>query len=508
MKQVSLVFPHQLFKKVVFDRQQPVLLVEEYLFFRQYPFHKQKLALHRATMHYYRQYLQDLGYQVWYIDSTQAESDVRKLVPWLQTQGFTEISYIDPTDNWLHQRLIRAAQASRISLLQHDTQLFLNSPEVNKDYFGQRKKFFQTDFYIYQRKRLGILLEVNQQPVGGRWSFDTENRLKYPKGARPPVIAPSPSNVYYEKAVRYVQQSFGSNPGSLASEPIYPLTHGDAESWLQGFIAERLDGFGPYEDAIVAAEHFLHHSVLTPYLNIGLLTPKQVVDAVLGHAETHQVHLPSIEGFVRQIIGWREFMRAVYELKGAEARTKNYWGFTRKIPAMFWDGTTGIPPLDVTIKKVLKTGYAHHIERLMVLGSFMLLCEFDPDEVYRWFMALFIDAYDWVMVPNIYSMSQFADGSIMATKPYISGSNYLMKMSNYQKGPWQEVWDALFWRFIDVHRHFFVSNPRLGMLVRNFDKMPDDKKKKLLETAEQWLTTLDKNTPANVQRKQSELLFT
>lgn len=164
----------------------------------------------------------------------------------------------------------------------------------------------------------------------------------------------------------------------------------------------------------------------------------------------------SLEGFVRQVLGWREFIRGIYHVVGSKQRTTNYWGFTRKIPQSFYDGTTGIVPLDNVIQKLVKTGYSHHIERLMVLSNFMLLCEFDPDEVYRWFMEMYIDAYDWVMVPNVYGMGQFADGGLMCTKPYISGSNYVLKMSDYKKdGKWTEIWDGLFWRFMHVHRDFF-----------------------------------------------------
>ena len=180
----------------------------------------------------------------------------------------------------------------------------------------------------------------------------------------------------------------------------------------------------------------------------------------------------------------------MYEARGSQQRTTNYWGFTRKIPHSFWDGTTGIEPIDSTIRKVLSTGYCHHIERLMVLGNFMLLCEFDPDEVYRWFMEMFIDAYDWVMVPNVYGMSQFADGGLMTTKPYISGSNYVMKMSDYRKGEWQAVWDGLFWRFMHVHRDYFTANPRLGMLVRSFDKMPSEKRRRHCDIADEYLSSL------------------
>jgi len=230
-----------------------------------------------------------------------------------------------------------------------------------------------------------------------------------------------------------------------------------------------------------------------PLLNTGLITPQYIIKHTLSFTDIHDIPINSTEGFIRQIIGWREFVRAVYQIKGTEERTRNFWGFTRKIPESFWKGTTGIEPLDITIKKVLETGYCHHIERLMVLGNFMLLCEFDPDEVYRWFMALFIDAYDWVMVPNIYGMSQFADVGLMSTKPYISGSNYLIKMSDFKKGNWQETWDALFWRFMQVHRDFFLQNPRLGMLVRSFDNMPEDKQRALLMKADKYLSQLVPN---------------
>lgn len=195
---------------------------------------------------------------------------------------------------------------------------------------------------------------------------------------------------------------------------------------------------------------------------------------------------------MRQVIGWREYISIVYERAGRKERTKNYWGFTRKIPSSFWKGTTGLSPIDSVIKKILQSAYTHHIERLMVLGNFMLLCEFDPEEVYKWFMELFIDAYDWVMVPNVYGMSQFADGGMMSTKPYISGSNYLIKMSDFEKGDWQQIWDALFWRFLHVHRDFFESNQRIGMLLKTFDKMDKQKRNNYLNVVEDYLATLDK----------------
>ena len=180
----------------------------------------------------------------------------------------------------------------------------------------------------------------------------------------------------------------------------------------------------------------------------------------------------------------------MYYCKGSEERTRNFWGFNRKIPKSFYTGDTGILPVDDTIKKINSSAYANHIERLMIMGNFMLLCEFDPDDVYKWFMELFIDAYDWVMVPNVYGMSQFADGGMMSTKPYISGSNYIIKMSDYKKGDWCEVWDALFWNFMDKQRNFFLKNPRMRMLVSSFDKMDSIKRENLLLKADEFLNQI------------------
>jgi deoxyribodipyrimidine photolyase-related protein len=256
---------------------------------------------------------------------------------------------------------------------------------------------------------------------------------------------------------------------------------------LQQFIQQRLSGFGDYEDAISREHTVLFHSVLTPMLNIGLLSPQQVLDAVL--MEQQRIPINALEGFVRQIIGWREYMRLVYRTMGTAQRTRNYWNHTRPLPKSFYDGTTGIEPIDHTIRRVLCYGYCHHIERLMILGNFMLLCEFHPDAIYQWFMEMFVDAYDWVMVPNVYGMSQHADGGAITTKPYISGSSYVLKMSDYKKGPWCDVWDGLYWRFIDRNRSFFESNPRMKVMTGQLDRM-GDKLKKHRDIADTFLSNL------------------
>lgn len=442
-------------------------------------------------MQFYKDELAKKSTAVNYIEAFDKSSDIRSLIKHFSSQKITTIHFCEVADDWLNKRIVTACIKYNIEIKKYRSPNFLNSPEEADAYFDKKKTYFQTPFYIEQRKQRQLLIEVNNEPAGGKWTFDTDNRKKYPAGLQPPALRLPTGNKYVAAAMQYVNENFKENYGSTANF-IYPVTFKDAENWLSDFLKNRLHDFGIYEDALVAKEKYLNHSVLTPALNVGLLHPQQIIDATLQYANENNIPLNSLEGFIRQIIGWREFIKIVYTREGVRQRTKNYWGFKRKIPASFWAGSTGIEPIDSTIKKVLETGYCHHIERLMVLGNFMLLCEFDPDEVYRWFMELFIDSYDWVMVPNVYGMTQFADGGLMTTKPYISGSNYLLKMSDYKKGDWCNVWDGLFWRFMHVHRDFFLKNPRLGMLVKTFDKMPASKQQAHMAAAENFLQRLDK----------------
>jgi deoxyribodipyrimidine photolyase-related protein len=228
-------------------------------------------------------------------------------------------------------------------------------------------------------------------------------------------------------------------------------------------------------------------------LNIGLLQPQEIIDSLLDYCATTKKVVPieSLEGFIRQVLGWREYVRGIYVTQGSTMRTKNVLGNHRKLTAAWYDGTTGIKPVDDVIHKVNDFGYAHHIERLMIVGNFMLLCDIDPDEVHKWFMSFFIDAYDWVMVPNIYGMSQYSDGGSMTTKPYMSASNYILAMSAYKKEPWCDVWDGLFWRFVDTHRIMLKKNPRLGaIMISRLDKMDPARKRIIGYRAQDFLDTM------------------
>lgn len=485
----SIIFPNQLFKEYFpLKKNNEVFLIEEFIFFKQYNFHKQKILFHRSSMKYYNEYLNKMGVKVNYIDSHNDLSDIRNLIPNLSQKGFNEIEYIDTVDYLLERRINKTARENKIKLIKHDSPLFINGTQDLSSFFKpEKKKFFQTTFYISQRKKLNILVDNKLNPEGGSWSFDNLNRKKYPKKLVPPTINFPKRNEFLSEGIKYVEKYFSKNYGIINENFKYPNNHLDSENWLHDFLKNRFEDFGYYEDAIVDEEVLLNHSLLSPLINSGLISPKFVVDQAISFYNKNKTPLNSVEGFVRQIIGWREFIRGVYISKGSQERTRNFWNFNKKIPASFYSGTTGIVPIDKTIKKINETGYCHHIERLMVLGNFMVLCEFDPDEVYKWFMEMFIDSYDWVMVPNVYGMSQYSDGGLMSTKPYISSSNYLFKMSNYQKGEWQIIWDGLFWRFMDNHREFFVKNPRMRMLISTFDKMNQEKKNNLLEKAETFL---------------------
>ena len=489
-KMVKLIFPHQLFlESPILDHGDEVYLIEEFLFFKQYAFHKQKIAFHRASMKYYEHYLIKAGHSVNYIQAQEDIADIRMFLSKMKEEGLEEIKVIDPIDNWLVKRIHEHAEGINIEIVESPS--FLNTnQDLNHFFNAEKQSFFQTTFYKQERKKRKILLDESDEPLGGKWTFDTENRKKYPKGKTPPSIYYPETDSFWEEAKAYTEKYFQNNPGAISEKPLFPYTHQSAEKWFQQFLDFRFHEFGAYEDAIVKDQSILHHSVLSPMLNNGLLLPNKVLNEALHYSLEAKIPLNSTEGFVRQIIGWREFIRGMYVCKGSYSRTQNFWKFTRKIPPCFYDGSTGIVPVDETIKQVLKTGYCHHIERLMILGNFMLLCEFDPDEVYRWFMELFIDAYDWVMVPNIYGMSQFADGGTFATKPYIGASNYIRKMSNYPSGEWEAIWDGLFWRFIHEHQEFFKSNPRMSMMYYSFEKMSEEKKQAHLQNSLKFLEGL------------------
>ena len=339
--------------------------------------------------------------------------------------------------------------------------------------FFTTHRFHLTSFYIAQRKRLNVLLK-NGTPVGGKWSYDPENRRKLPANIPIPTPWTPPSTTFVDEATKYVLKHFPKNPGQHQDFQ-YPISHHQAQQTLTDFINNRLHNFGDYQDAISHRNSTLFHSLLSSSLNIGLITPYSIIEQVLHAYNTQALPLNSVEGFIRQIIGWREYIRAVYLLKGKDMVNRNYWCHSHRIPHAFYTANTGIIPLDNVLKRVNQNAYAHHIERLMILGNFCLLTQIHPQKVNQWFMEMFIDSYPWVMVPNVFGMSQYADGGSISTKPYISSSNYLRKMSDYQKGQWNHLWDALFWAFINQNQQRIEQIPRMKVLLHHLRKIAPER---------------------------------
>ncbi|MBX7041341.1 MAG: cryptochrome/photolyase family protein [Ignavibacteria bacterium] len=493
MKQTALVFPHQLF------RQHPAIrgcdnavMIEDPLYFgdKKYPlnFHKKKLLLHRASMKAYESCLKSKGIRVKYYDHADFDGqDAEDIVfEGLARDGTEKVCYADTFDFILEKRIKRASRKHGIALCKTDSPSFITPPEIFENVFGRKNKYLMSSFYIAQRRRLNLLIGKDGGPLGGKWSYDAENRKRLPRNHSVPSVHAAHDAKVLSAHSGYVNSNFHSNPGST-DDFIFPVEHDSAEKWLEDFLGKRLNSFGEYEDSISSDNAYLYHSLLSPLLNTGLLTPDLVVDRLLEFSGRHDVPLNSTEGFLRQIIGWREFIMLIYLKDGVKQRNSNFWNFDRKMPDSFYNGTTGIVPFDTVVRRVLKTSYCHHIERLMILGNFMFLCGIHPHEVYRWFMEMFIDSYDWVMVPNIYGMSQFSDGGLMATKPYISSSNYILKMSDYRKGEWCSVWDSLYWRFISDHKEFFSASPRLSMMSVMLEKMDRRKLHAHISTAEKFL---------------------
>ncbi len=397
-----------------------------------------------------------------------------------------ELRVAEVTDRGFEARLQRFCAEQGVQLTVLPSPAFLESVAESRTWFEGRRRPFMKTFYERQRRRLGLLLEADGSPCGGRWSFDADNRRKLPKGyVEPPLLAVAASP--HEPEVRaLIARHFADHPGELG--PLWiPFDHVGAAAWLRGFLQERLDGFGPFEDALSQHHDTLNHSLLSPLLNIGLLTPAAVIAATPAHVEARQergqpVPIASLEGFLRQVIGWREFVRGIDRVHGERQGTGNFWNHRRRLAPCWNDGSTGLPPLDAAIERVNRLGYNHHIERLMVISNLMLLCEIHPGEVHRWFMERYLDSCEWVMGPNVYGMGLMSDGGLFATKPYIGGSNYILKMGDFKKGPWCEIWDGLYWRFIDRHRTFFQANPRLSMMVRLLERM-DPKRREGLEAA-------------------------
>jgi len=484
-----------------------VVMVEDLGVASAYRYHKLRLLHTFVAMRSFRDGLLEQGIRVRYFELPESEelTFFERLGSELGVQRSSDLRVAEVADPGFQHKLDAYCHASGVQLTVLPSPDFLESAAESRRWFEGKRRPFMKTFYERQRKRLGLLLEADGSPTGGQWSFDADNRKRLPKGYTEPglpVVLPS----RHDAVVRdLVGRYFPDNPGELGALFI-PYDHAGADSWLACFLQERFADFGPYEDALSGHFDSLNHSLLSPLLNIGLLNPAAVVQAAVDQAARDQdgslfqtpkpIPLASLEGFLRQVIGWREFVRGIHLCHGERQSQSNFWGHHRGLAACWQEGSTGLPPLDQAIQRANRLGYNHHIDRLMVISNLMLLCEIHPQEVYQWFMERYLDSYDWVMGPNVYGMGQMSDGGIFATKPYICGSNYILKMGDFRKGAWCEIWDGLYWRFVDRHRPFFQTNPRLAMMVRLLDRIDAAKRERLFRQAEEFIaatTTVPRN---------------
>ncbi|WP_420575311.1 cryptochrome/photolyase family protein [Ekhidna sp.] len=453
-----------------------------------FKYHKHKLILFLSAMRSHADEVKEtyrLTYQQLSASNQHLTYEDKLRLVLKSHDSISELITYDIEDHFFEKRIRDFCKTEKLKLTIVDSPGFITTKEKFKAYNQSVKKPFMYTFYQQQRRSLNIFVDNKGQPSHGQWSFDEENRKKLPKGINiPDQPTPHPTD-HTEKVKQLVDELFQDHPGSTENFR-WATTRRQVLYLLDDFLKKRFENFGPYEDAISSRETFVFHSVLSPYINMGLVTPDEVVDKALEYYAENDTHYPSVEGFVRQIIGWREFMRGIYHEYDEKLNT-NYFNHKRKMKPCWYDGTTGIPPLDDAIGKANKYGYTHHIERLMVLGNIMLLCELDPKEVYKWFMEMYVDSADWVMAPNVYGMSQFADGGIFATKPYIGGANYIKKMSDYGKGDWEDIVNGLYWRFIEENMETFANNQRMSMMVATLKKMNEEKKEKIFKAANRFI---------------------
>lgn len=465
-------------------------MAEDYELCTHYQYHKNKIIFFLTAMREYAQELQKKKWSIVYYDGNHPlfkKSYFKKLENVLKEHpSLEEIHHYSISDHFFKQALALFIKKTKLKTVEHSSPMFLTSEQEYKDYLKNCKKPLMMSFYSDQRRRLNLLVDKNGQPEGGKWSFDTENRKKYPKDIQIPQMITHKPTQHLREVKTFVDKTFAKHPGS--SENFWlPVNRKQTLQWLDQFVTQKIYNFGPYEDAIKADDVFGFHSALSPMINCGILTAQEVVDKLVETSRSHKVPLASIEGFIRQIIGWREFMKGIYDNYITQMEETNFWRHRRQIKASWYSGQTGLLPLDDSIQKLQKYGYAHHIERLMIQSNIMLLSEIEPQSVHRWFMEMYVDSADWVMAGNVYGMGQMSEGGIFSTKPYICGSNYILKMSHYKKDDWCLTLDGLYWRFIHKHKKVFAKNPRMSMMVKVLERMDNKRWQELSQRAESFL---------------------
>lgn len=489
-KSLFLLHEDQLFPPGYFKdhKEDLFLLMEDNEQLNSFKFHKHRLVLTLSAMRHYARELKHHDYNLIYfeIDETRRLSCEKVLEKVLKESSLRKIITFEIEDKEREKRLQEFCEKNDYEIEFRTSPQFLVSRSAFKSYLEQYARPSVKTFYEDQRRKLGILMEPNGEPTGGQFSFSDEERLKWAKKDGTPKFPISVRDEIDQKVIQWVDKHFADNPGD-AHTFWYPTTREAAREALQDFCTYRLAEYGPYEDTLCASEDFLFHSVLSPLINIGLLTPQEVVKTALQHASENPVPLNSLEGFIKKILGYREYVRGVYQNFHEFQEQSNFWKHIRLPNENWYKGKTQVPPLDDAIHKALRLSYNHHIERLKIICNMMNLSEINPYEAYRWFMEMQMDSAVWALGPNVYGMGLHSDGGIFANNLHICGSNYWMKISTYKKGDWCHEVDGLYWRFIDKHQSFFAKNPRLSVMTTNLNRMTTERKELLWKAADAFL---------------------
>ncbi|MCW5588948.1 MAG: cryptochrome/photolyase family protein [Legionellales bacterium] len=449
--------------------------------------HKKKIAFLFSAMRHFELVLQAQGIRTRYIkldDPDNSGSFAGEIAKAVQLFHPRKVVVTHPGEYRVLALFHTLAKKFSISLEIREDKRFLVSHHQFAQWAKGRDYFRLEHFYRKVRAEYDILME-NNQPIGGQWNFDESNRLSPSTNLKPPSPFRAPIDEVTQQVVELVQKRFADHFGDL--EPFYfAVTRVDALAALHHFIHYSLAHFGSYQDAMIENEPWMFHSHLSFYLNCGLLEPLECVRAAENAYKNNLAPLNSVEGFIRQIIGWREFVRGIYWLKMPQYSNENFLNAKRKLPQFFWNMQTSLNCLKQCLTETKKNAYAHHIQRLMVIGNFAILTGLNPMAVSEWYLLVYADAYEWVELPNVYGMILFADGGVLASKPYIASANYINKMSNYchncqynvneKNGESACPFNYLYWNFIDTHRDKFAKNPRMGMVYKTYDKMTPSKK--------------------------------
>jgi deoxyribodipyrimidine photolyase-related protein len=494
LNNILIIYPTQLFEfNELLKLSTHIFLIEEPIYFTKFKFHKLKLIFHRASMKYYYDHITNIikHNNIKYINFYDVDYDaIFKKFP----KKHNLIIY-DPVDIQLEKKIKKFANKYDINVTIYNTPLFLETIDdlINYKNTIKNNKFYHDNFYKWQRKRLNILMD-NDKPLYGKWSFDTENRKKFDNNYNEHQL-PTINNDYIIEAKKYITTHFTDNFGDT-DDFIYPITYTSVKKHFKLFLKNKLALFGPFQDAVSKDINFGSHSILSPLLNVGLITVDYVIKKTLkifnNHSETDKKKIiNSVEGFLRQIIGWRSFTRFMYLFFGDDMMKMNALNHKNKLNSKWFDASTNIYPIDFMINKVKKYAYLHHIERLMYIGNFSLLTNINPIEIYKWFMICFIDSFEWVMVSNVMGMSQYALTDIsMMTRPYFSSSNYILKLSNFKctnNDDWCEIWNALYYKFIYDNLDEFKRNYAIAPSVKHWLNKSHSEQTSLLTTANNYL---------------------